>query len=195
MSNALPALCDSCGLFFSAPNLINSSIPFTITDCGTNCPRCGRMASILDGTYHHLSNAVSVLYTTDVSERKLKALANALDVARKSNASPEEVRAAIKEHAPELKRLSDLIPQTRNELYALIAVILAAIAIILSQRSHVTTEQVEAIVKREMSKPIAQPTQASGPQQVSTPNRAQRRAQRSKGKRKPPRPTRKPRTS
>ncbi|HEY4422693.1 MAG TPA: hypothetical protein VGN10_00720 [Pyrinomonadaceae bacterium] len=186
MGNPLPALCRSCGLFFAATNLFGGTGTIQFKNVRTNCPNCNGIADILDGTYQLMGDAVRILSSTYVPPVRLRALADALTKAKQESAGPEEVKETIKEHAPELKRLSDLIPQKRSELYALIAVLVAFIGIILNQRGRVTKEEVESIVKREISKPVAQSVQ--GPPQ---PNRAQRRAQRSKARRAQPRPNRK----
>ena len=69
----------------------------------------------------------------------LERLAEILQEARERNASTEEVRQTIQQETPELAPLANLLPQTRAELYAFIAIILTTIQILLDTA---TTQQI-----------------------------------------------------
>ena len=57
----------------------------------------------------------------------LERLAQILREARQRNASVHEVNETIQQETPNLSTLADVLPRTRNELYAFLAIVLTAI--------------------------------------------------------------------
>jgi hypothetical protein len=183
----IPASCDACGLLFGTSNPIGGS-NFTVTLIGNtiNCPRCHNpYAKILDGVYSSFGDTFDILATSNYSREKLEALAKALDHARKRNATSEEVKATIKEHAPELSGIADALPKNTDQLYqfliALCTLIIAVATLITLFREHgITEEQKKKIIDDASNKMIGTSGAASArPSPKSPRNRAQRRAQRS----------------
>lgn len=46
--NSIPAVCSNCGFTFPSPISLGSSRNSSVTNCSTNCPRCGGSARVLD---------------------------------------------------------------------------------------------------------------------------------------------------
>lgn len=67
---------------------------------------------------------------------ELERLAQVIRQARKQGSSVEELRATIQTETPELATLADLLPKTRTELYAFLAIVLAAIQILLAMSAN-----------------------------------------------------------
>lgn len=125
----VPAFCESCGSFFTASNFIGGDHPnVTFTDCKVSC-KCGASATIVDGTYAFTGNTFRLLKTSRATSSQLKKLLDILERAKANNFSPEEIGQTIKKEVPELNSFSSLLPKTRTELYAIITVLIAAIAL------------------------------------------------------------------
>lgn len=130
------AICDTCGAFF--PSGIVAENAFEITFAGNivgQCPRCGGIGHIPEGTYNFTQDTIELLQGPQATISELERLAQILQEARERNASVEEVRETIQQETPNLSKLSSVLPRTRNELYAFLAVVIAAIHLILSTAS------------------------------------------------------------
>jgi hypothetical protein len=128
----LPVHCQNCGHVFDSGFHFENVRDIRLSDVQLQCPKCGRMARMPDGTYNVLGNTIQILTHSRRSANDLRGLADALKRARDNNASPEEIKRTIKERAPELSSVADALPHTRNELYnsitAICSVILALAA-------------------------------------------------------------------
>lgn len=111
-----PALCDSCGNVFSA-NIIGGFGSATIIMKGnqTNCPNCGKMARILDGTYELVNNFIKILSSPQRSYEELKSFSEILQEAKKNDISIDEIVAETNTRTPGLSSLVDLLPKNREE--------------------------------------------------------------------------------
>ena len=171
----IAAICDSCGLAFATPNLIGGNMQATFENCGINCPRCGKTASIIDGVHKALGNTVRILVSSERSKSQLEALRHALKNAAQLRASREEILDTIKAHAPELQSLVDVIPQKRSELYPFVSMIVLILASIITaygvfQKKGPTDAEIKAMVEKAVAEAMQPPAQPA-PQ-----NRAARRA-------------------
>lgn len=184
----IPAFCEACGLVFNSPAEMENSSNVSFKDIGVVCPRCSAVGEILDGVYSTLGNTIQILATSQRSSDSLRKLANALRNATGRNASPEEIKATFKEHAPELSHIADVLPTNRKELYAFITAICAvigALALLFPFRKEITEQQRSEIVDQAVQKMITQSAKVTAP--VSSPmNRAQRRARGRPPRRKAP---------
>src|SRR5262252_3728634 len=146
----LPAYCNSCGFVYPSGIELKYALDIRMSNNQVQCPRCGAMGRIPDGTYNVLGNAIHVLASTQRSASDLRKLADAIQRARDNNASPEEIKRTIKEQAPELRSLADTLPQTRNELYAaitLLCTVILTVATVIGLYANrgLSSEQIEEI--------------------------------------------------
>lgn len=96
------------------------------------CPRCHTQAHIPLGVYSAL-NSTTLLFTSKrVSPEKLQQIIAIFKSAKDKGASSDEVARDIRATAPELSSLADVLPKTRPQLYAFIALITLVIQFILS---------------------------------------------------------------
>jgi len=116
------------------------------------------MCYIPDGLYSLLDSTLQILANSKRSASDLRSLIDALNKARANNASPEEVKATLNEHAPELKAVADTLSQkNRNELYAAIqalcAVITAftAVAALYISTQGITKEQIGELIDKALT--------------------------------------------
>ncbi|HEY0172059.1 MAG TPA: hypothetical protein VGB98_13635 [Pyrinomonadaceae bacterium] len=189
----IPAACPNCGLFFATPNLIGGiGIAFAaFTNSRVDCPRCNADANILDGLYRAIGEATHVIATSKQSADTLRALAGALEGAKERGATPEEVKATIKEQAPQLSSLVDLVPSNKEQTYqftqavcAIITMLIAAgaFAYQVTRPDGITEQQRNAIIDEAVRRAVGAAAPTPAPTTTATPptkNRAQRRAERS----------------
>lgn len=153
------AVCRSCGLMFSNPNLVGGSggrITFVGSTVGP-CPHCGGVGEIFDGVYDLASNTVRLLDSVHASPHQLRALQTIFLAAKQKRQSADDVADEVEKEIPELKTLRDVLPKTRNQLYTFCALIGAAITTMvnggyaLMEDSTALTEQdVRAIVEQAL---------------------------------------------
>ena len=168
----LPAVCDNCGLVFGSAIVVENSFDATFTGCTSSCPRCGHDARIPDGIYNVLEQTIEILVNSKRSASELENLSMHSSEPKERNASPEEIRAAITEHAPELGSMADMLPKTRSELYgaiqaicAVITTLAAATAIYLSSQQGLKREQVQEIIDKSLNDRAAATTSISTPKE------------------------------
>ena len=127
----IPAFCDNCGQAFPSGIFLENCQNVTMSGSKSGpCPKCGGMGTVLDGVFNVTERAIEVLSAPDWTLQRLQSLATIVKEARKSGAPPENVAKQLKEEAPELSSLADVLPKTRKELYAALGILLGAISII-----------------------------------------------------------------
>jgi hypothetical protein len=140
----IPAFCDTCGAVFPsgivAENATNMAL---VGNRAGPCPVCGGVGHIPDGVFNFVGNTIEILSAPRRTIDELSRLTKILREAREKKEAPEAVAQKIRDELPDLAGLADLLPRTRAELYAFLALIVAVIAL-LSQgdRSPNTTTNV-----------------------------------------------------
>jgi uncharacterized protein YfcZ (UPF0381/DUF406 family) len=124
----VPAFCESCGSFFTSNNMIGGNVTVTFKGCSVTC-RCGAVTTIVDGTYQFTGNTFRLLKSSGATSTQLKRLLEILEKAKANNSSSEEIAQTIKKEIPELNSFSSLLPKTRTELYTILGVLIATIAL------------------------------------------------------------------
>ena len=127
------------------------------------------MARIPDGIQQTLGNTVRFLVESGRSMQELETLRSALQRAASEKTSEKEIRRTIETHAPELTSIGATLPKTRLELYTLLIMLCAVIALLKplaqTEKAPKTDAEIQAVVDRAIK------------EQVGTPkNRAERRA-------------------
>lgn len=140
----VPAVCDTCGTIFPSGFEATNSTNITFSGCGSGpCPSCGGNGHIPDGVYNFIGNTIELLSGPSRTISELERLAVALRKLRGEGASIQQVAQKISEEVPALNSLSDVLPKTRGELYAFIAIILTIITIILGQLKSGNQQNIE----------------------------------------------------
>ncbi|MBN2592401.1 MAG: SEC-C domain-containing protein [Sedimentisphaerales bacterium] len=137
----IPAFCEQCKFVFDSKFVggVSDGATIHLSGCGVSCPKCGRMAKILDGVYKSIDGALEV-FVENQSIEDLKKILSILEYAKKHKLDREEIVKKIKKEAPELSKLSDILPKTRVELYAFLMFIIMFIG------------QLIALSRRDLSK-------------------------------------------
>jgi uncharacterized protein YecA (UPF0149 family) len=127
------------------------------------------MGHVPDGAFNFVGNTIEILSAPKRTIDELSRLAKVLREAQEKKRSREEVTEAIRKEVPELAGLGDLLPQTRGELYAFLALIVAVIALLTqgnqsgSNTTNITVEQTINQVFIETDK-SAKPKESAAPQ-------------------------------
>jgi SEC-C motif len=140
------AVCDTCGTFFPAYVVEFGDAPeIELTDATVtvgpdlhvpgNCPECGGTGHMLAGVFNVVGDTLELLQGPESTVSELQRLAQVLRDARERNASVEEVKETIREETSQLATLADLLPTTRGELYAFIALLLTLIQMLVHTAS------------------------------------------------------------
>jgi hypothetical protein len=138
-----PAVCDTCGTIFpSAFNIAAENVG--IYGCSSGpCPRCGGYGRIPDGLYSFIDNAILLLSDRTRTKSELHKLADILKKARQQQSTTQELSEKIQNELLELSSLKDILPKTRTELYAFVAIILTIITILITSWSRNHTPKIE----------------------------------------------------
>jgi hypothetical protein len=88
------------------------------------------MGHVPDGVFNFVGNTIEILSAPQRTVDELSRLAKILREAREKKQGPEAVAQTIRKELPELSGLADLLPKTRAELYAFLALIVAVVALL-----------------------------------------------------------------
>jgi SEC-C motif len=170
----VPAFCDTCGAVFRSGIAVDNSTNITfVGNRAGPCPVCGGMGHIPDGVFNFVGNTIEILSAPQRTVDELSRLATILREAREKKRSPEEVAQTIRKELPELSGLADLLPKTRAELYAFLALIVAVVALLSqsgggdSKSTNITVNQTINQVFIETEKVAKSPEKAA-----QSPNKA-----------------------
>lgn len=140
----VPAVCDNCGAIFPSGFEASNSTNMTFNGCTSGpCPACGGQGHIPDGVYNFIGNTIELLSGPSRTVSELQHLATILKKAKKKHSSYQDVTKEIEEQLPELSSIKDVLPKTRTELYAFIAIIISTIALLLVQLSSQEPQKIE----------------------------------------------------
>ena len=127
----IPAFCDTCGAVFRSSIVAEDATNLTLVGIGAGpCPVCGGAGHIPDGVFNFVGNTIKILSAPQRTIDELSRLAKILREAREKKEAPEAVAQTIRDELPGLAGLADLLPRTRTELYAFLALIVAVITLI-----------------------------------------------------------------
>ncbi|MCP3928647.1 MAG: hypothetical protein GY705_06050 [Bacteroidetes bacterium] len=130
----VPAVCDNCGTIFQSGFEATNATNISFYGCGAGpCPKCGGNGHIPDGIYNFIGNTIELLSGPSRTVSELRKLSEILRQAKENKTSHQELTSKIERQLPELSSIGDILPKTRTELYAFIAIIISVIVLILGQ--------------------------------------------------------------
>lgn len=176
----LLAVCRDCGETFPSGYAIGldpagpPSQQWRDNESGP-CPHCGGSGFVPSGTYRLVGSALHLIAAPDMPSDELRLLEALLRRASKGEVSEAELREELAASPDErIRRLADILPTTRDELYnfvicllTLIGLALAAVAMHGSdeparvsddQITHIISETVRQVTARQP--PPTQPSPA-----------------------------------
>ena len=136
----IPAICFN-GHVFGFGYFLTPGGSVTFAGCVAGpCPRCGAGGTIPDGIYTFTEDLLVVAKT--IGLRGLQALLPILSRARDKGASPQEVADQLRKEPERVRKLADLLPQSRPDWIAylgiLVSIIVAAIQILQASGGNTT---------------------------------------------------------
>lgn len=137
--DTLVAICEnsSCGMIFTAPNIIAGPGMANVTMIGSRvgpCPRCGSYGRIPDGEYFYSNNVVKFLRGPKASVDVLKRVEDILRRARSNNLTKEETLEEVEKVSPEVAESIRKAPLVAiGQQWIAIAITLITLAILIQQ--------------------------------------------------------------
>jgi len=155
----MPAFCKNCGAIFGSGMVFENCTNIQLNGNKVQCPNCGDIGEVPDGVFDIVGNIIEVLTATPNTINNFKKLNHILTDAKNKNYSHEEINSKIKKEIPELSSFSDVLPKSRNELYAFITLILTAIGLamtfMLSSNNNVISEvKIKEITENAIEKSL-----------------------------------------
>jgi hypothetical protein len=139
--NAPPAICRFCGWKGPAPGFhIENSTDVTFEGSPTTCPRCGRQASIVSGTYDFVGGVVRMVRDANLTLADVNALRRAAAQARETGQAPEEFVAANPAAAPIVNLIVQQRPG-RDWLIVFLMVVTVVISYLQNAKYHAEDQQ------------------------------------------------------
>lgn len=164
---AVPAFCDSCGTAFPSGIFVENTLNASFANCRAGpCPACGGMGHVPDGVFNFVGNTIEILSAPERTVRELRDLASLLRSASERRAAPEDVAEQIRAELPGFRRLADLLPTNRGELYGFLALVLAAVQLMSAPSGTTNNITVNQVV--EQACPAAKPAAGAAPSRRSS---------------------------
>ncbi len=108
----LPAQCGTCSLIFHSGMDIRNTSNMTIVGGEVQCPRCGNMARIAEGTYSFYDDVIRIVRAPDISREMLRSFAMILKDAYNQKISIDELEARARDIHP---RLSEAVSKVKEQ--------------------------------------------------------------------------------
>ena len=153
----LPIFCNSCGTIFPSGNVVEK-LTDKIDDISGSCPFCGEFGQVPSGIYNFIGHTIELLTGQDNTIDELNKLSVILRNYQDKESGINEIRQQIKQEVPELTSIADLLPETRQNIYQLIQIILFVITIIITltlegQQGSITAETIVAQLYKHLTPP------------------------------------------
>jgi hypothetical protein len=105
-----PAYCHAHGIFAAVGTVAMSrgATKVTLSNCVTNCPKCGEQARILDGTYTAFEDRLHIILDPSLPKHVRAALLALVQKVTDNNLDLEQARAEAERISPKAGRLFDV---------------------------------------------------------------------------------------
>lgn len=153
----IPAVCDSCGTIFSSGIYVENVATLNLHGNKSGpCPSCGRMGSVISGTFSVAGKILTILSGPQVSHDVVARLNEVLRAAREMPVNSPEVRSQI-ENLPGIgKQLAELLPDSKNEWYTFLGMLLALLTFLyaVSQPAPPNSEDISTAVQKGVERGV-----------------------------------------
>ena len=140
----VPAFCDTCGAVFrSGFSVVGDASNITLVgNTAGPCPVCSGLGHIPDGVFNFVGSTIEILSAPQRTRDELGRLAAILREAKQAKQSPEAVAEAIRTQVPGFSGVADLLPKTREELYAFLALVVSVVTLLLQGPSDEKSQNI-----------------------------------------------------
>lgn len=171
---SVPAVCDTCGTIWD-PHVIEIEDSTNIGIFGAKvqpCPVCQGVGSLVSGVYTAVGDTLSIVAAANYPPETLALISEVITRGVEARRSLDEIADELQPDAPEVAEAVRklLVPQTAGELYALLGLIVASIALLLRTPGSVTPAQVNQIVERAVAHAVQEAEQHSTPPGTRVPS-------------------------
>jgi uncharacterized protein YecA (UPF0149 family) len=151
----LPIFCNSCGTIFPSGNVVEN-LTDKIDDINGSCPLCGEFGHVPSDIYNFIGRTIELLTGSNKTIDELNKLSVILRNYQDKESGISEIRQQLKQEIPELASIADLLPETRQNIYQLIQIILFVITIIITltlegQQGPITAETIVAQLYKHLT--------------------------------------------
>lgn len=132
----IPNYCTNCKTYYSSGIVLENVINAKLENNFSQCPKCGKSNKSLEGNFNIIGNTINILNSSDFTLEQLLKFKELFEKISSKNLSKEEVTETIKFNTPELNSLNAILPQTRNELYAFITIIITILMFLINNSNN-----------------------------------------------------------
>jgi hypothetical protein len=141
----LPAFCNGCGAVYSSGiNALGGPTTVQIHNVQIQCPNCGAMGQVPDGTYEAAREALAFLGGPALSHQQLWRLQEIIRRGRDSSASAEEVTETVEAALPETK---NLLEAWRSSPEARLALLVVLVGFVLDHAGSIPWDEMAKIIE------------------------------------------------
>jgi hypothetical protein len=166
MPNTLPAICEQCGAVFPSPiGRPHNQQSVQISRIRVECPLCGELGHVPDGSYETVRGTLRMLLKDPVSADALQTLARILQASWEVRADQETVADRVEAEVPELRDFASSLRSLKIDwkfwlpFLVMIISLLAQLQIIGPQ--PVSDEQLERVLRKVVEHPTPTPQQST----------------------------------
>jgi Predicted metal-binding protein related to the C-terminal domain of SecA len=151
----LPVFCNSCGAIFPS-GIVVENLTDKIDDISGSCPLCGEFGQVPSAIFNFIGHTIKLLTGPDKTIDELNKLSVILHNYQDKESGIVEIREQIKQEVPKLTSIADLLPETRQNIYQFIQIILFIITIIITltlegQQRPITAEIIVAQLYKHLT--------------------------------------------
>jgi hypothetical protein len=124
-----PAYCASCNFLFPVTGLgVSDGSSISSVNNLANCPRCGRLVKVLDGTYAAVGDALNAVLSPDVSLEARAALMRLVVSVQEKRLGLDEAKRQAEQISPKLGKIFDISEWSGDARAAFLGSVMLTIA-------------------------------------------------------------------
>lgn len=139
---SVPVKCSTCGFNFNSQMFsINNAFNVTITNCAEQCPRCGNLANVKDGTYDFVGSVLTAIRAPGVMRADIVAFRELALAVQRGKVRKDEAAAQVAAMHEGFATLWKWLNENGGALSFLIAILAIYIAILSKESSDAGSVQ------------------------------------------------------
>lgn len=149
----LLAICNGCGTPFPSGFSLDVGFMGSLTDCTSGpCPRCGGVGQIPSGVYEVLDKSIRLVLSPGVSLDDLRLVEASLRSYQAGRIDRDELREQISGAASPVRRLADLLPESRQDWYWVVGILVMLLLSLRSDPHPIDDASVDRIIDEVVSR-------------------------------------------
>jgi hypothetical protein len=132
----IPNYCTNCKTHYSSGIFLDNVRNVTLKNNTSQCPKCGKSNKSLEGNFDIIRDTIKILNSSEFTLEQLFKFKDLFEKISSKTLSKNEITETLKLETPELNSLADILPQTRNELYAFITIIISILIFLINNSNN-----------------------------------------------------------